>query len=153
MLTEDDLHFALCIVKIFALLVIASSLWSMSRSKYGMATDRFGIEIQGTNPGSSAYLGPGYGSVQDQIGISGVHQAPFGNRYEPPVFWNIGDINSYESVQSADSASAMAMQKQQAANAAAQSAGHFRGYASDLGVKLKGYATGAPGIDNKFNPY
>lgn len=157
MLADGDLHFALCIIKIFALLVIASALWTMSsRSRYGLATDRFGIAIEGNNVGSASYLGPGYaGSVSDQVGLSGGSQAPFGNRYEPPVFWNVGDLNSYESVQSTDSSAALAaLKQQQAAAAAAQASGSgtFKGYASDLGVALRGYATNLPGIDGHLQP-
>ncbi len=106
---NDDLHLALCIVKLFALLIIASSLWSISSALsggYGYATDK----VMGSN-GFSDSTTPGplgnkvgvHGGPHDLLMASyntvGSSIGPFAARYEPPVFWNIGDINTYEADQ------------------------------------------------------
>jgi hypothetical protein len=141
---EEDLHMALCVVKVIALVVIASALMSISGGlsgpSYGYASNpylsvstsnagkSFNVTPEANNVGSSSYLGPGYGAETSQ--------AYFSARYEPPTFWNIGDINSYESVQSA------------AASSGPMAAGSYdqKGYATNgLGVALKrGYATNLP---------
>lgn len=139
---EFDVHYVLCLIKVVALVVIASSLWRISnccsKKDVGYATDRFGIAIQGNHPGSSAYLGPGYGSVQDQVGISGASQALFGNRYEPPTFWNIGDISTYEDAQHAAAPNLTPVAFDASGNPISQDSGSM---SNPLGVQLKGYAT------------
>jgi len=94
---DEDFHMALCVIKVLALVVIASSLLSISNSlSRGMATD--GVTGQGVNaawvPGepNAAFLGAsaaGYGSVNSQAILGG-----FAN-YEPPVFYNVGDVSAY----------------------------------------------------------
>jgi len=90
---EEDLHMALCVVKVLALVVIAASLWSLSGSMggsgFGYATDGYSalVEPSGGLPDAS-YLGPWGPTEGSQVGR-------FSN-YEAPVFWNIGNISDYE---------------------------------------------------------
>jgi hypothetical protein len=105
-MTDPDLHLALCVVKIFALLVIASSLWSISvalrplgylsdGTKETSVLGRSYLTIPQPNSGdSAAWLGPSRNSQTSQ--------APFGNRYEPPVEWNSGDYNLINQMQQAN---------------------------------------------------
>jgi hypothetical protein len=98
MSSEEDLHMALCVVKVLALVVIASSLYSISNSlSRGMATDGL---FTGQGPNASWVPGPsqsnnlgasaaGYGAVNSQAILGG-----FAN-YEPPVFYNVGDVSAY----------------------------------------------------------
>jgi hypothetical protein len=157
MSTEEDLHMALCVVKILALVVIASSLLSisgaMSGSNMGFASDpnlsvqtsllgrAYDVRAQANNVGSSAYQGPGYGGETSQ--------APFSNRYEAPVFWNAGDIASYESAQQSAAAAGPVVNAYDAPAPAPAASGAFRGYAADgLGVYIpsnRGYATAPNG--------
>lgn len=93
---EEDLHMALCVVKVLALVVIAASLWSMSGSgsSYGLfSNNQFDASVisSANDPSSPTYLGP-----------SRATEGSFSNRYEPPVFWNIGDINKFEEFQGAE---------------------------------------------------
>lgn len=93
---EEDLHMALCVVKVLALVVIAASLWSMSGSgsSYGLfSNNQFEASVisSANDPSSPTYLGP-----------SRATEGSFSNRYEPPVFWNIGDINKFEEFQGAE---------------------------------------------------
>jgi hypothetical protein len=95
MSSEADLHMALCVVKVLALVVIASSLYSISNSlSRGMLTGQ-GVNASWVpGPSQSVNLGAsaaGYGSVNSQYGVG---TGQFAN-YEPPVFYNVGDVSAY----------------------------------------------------------
>lgn len=147
---EEDLHMALCVVKVLALVVIASALWSMSGGAAYM-TDASAY-AQGTNANSNLWLGPSAGLTE-----TSQPAGPFGNRYEPPVFWNIGNISDYEQFQSKESRGVIGyVDKADAEQAAAEAAakkGGFRGYASGPGINIKGYATGVPSTDGLVPNY
>lgn len=169
MSVEEDIHMALCVVKVLALVVIASSLLSISSalsspmSSYGYATNGGAVTtsnagkswnvIPGPNSmASSSYLGPGYGGQTSQ--------AYFASRYEPPVWGNsmllsekdqqlvenqLNDVSYMPPVDAVHSAAPPVS----SAPAASGSFVKGKGYASDLGVKTFGYATNGP----HFNPY
>jgi hypothetical protein len=62
---EEDLQMALCIVKVLALVVIAMSLYNMSNASRGYLCSS-PVGVVANNPGSSSYLGPGYGAEFSQ---------------------------------------------------------------------------------------
>lgn len=123
---------------------------------YGYATDgtlgsRFNVLPVNNDVGSSSWLGASYNSQTSQV-------APFVNNYEPPIFWNAGDIASYETVQGAAAAAGKVSYDDSDMTAAgnnigdstpayqqAQPTGSFRakGY---LGNKKKGYYTPGVGV-------
>ena len=165
MSVEEDLHMALCVVKVLALVVIASSLLSISGSLSGpslgyanngsvttMDSGKSWNVMPGPNNlGSSAYLGPGYGGQTSQ--------AYFSSRYEPPVWGNSmllsekdqqmveNQLNDVSYVPPVDATHSVVP-----VSSAPAASGPFvkgKGYASGLGVQTYGYATNGP----HFNPY
>jgi hypothetical protein len=142
---EESFHMALCVVKIIALCVIASSLWSMS-SGYGYASD-FGTQAQAWDGSGSWGTGAGSYNVENSQAI--LQKGGFGNRYEPPVFWNIGDLETTEAFQ--QNKHNLGVVSYGDSGDAAPAKGYNtsvkigRGY--NTGVKTRGYAT------NVITPY
>lgn len=107
---EEDLHMALCVVKVLALVVIASALLSISNSM-GSGMMRDGGSFPNTEPGPLGnhvgvqggpqdFIMASYNVEGDQIAVgSAPNKGGFTDRYEPPVFWNAGDMSVYESAQ------------------------------------------------------
>lgn len=148
---EEDLHMALCVVKVLALVVIAASLWSISGSVsggsgFGFATDGFSSPVISApnNAGSASYLGP------NRSFEGSAPSGPFANRYEAPVFWNIGDINKYEEFQAGESKNKIKYEDPVEPSTSGGFRGNFglnvapKGYFG-LNVAPKGYM-GIPGI-------
>lgn len=109
---ESDIHMALCVLKIFALLVIAYSLWQMSPGRDGYLVKGghmvgYGNGFPGAVPTAAvngfgsldlSASAAGYNVDQSQIGLGA--KAGFRNQgYEPPMWNNSGDISMYEGAQ------------------------------------------------------
>lgn len=133
---DEDLHMALCIVKVFALVVIAASLWNMSSSGYGYASD-FGTLPQSGDEANWSASQSGY-QVENSQAI--LQKGGFGNRYEAPVFWNIGDIQETDAFQKNKKNLGVIAYDESAAPVAPVAPSV--GYATDRGVRIvRGYAT------------
>lgn len=141
---EEDLHMALCIVKVIALVVIATSLWSMVSGGYGYASD-FGV-VPAPWDGSGSY-GSSAGLYGTENSQAILQKGGFGNRYEPPVFWDIGDVTTVNEFQhqKANLGIISYSDTQDAApTSAPPAAGTFRGYNKQA---QRGFAT------NLVHPY
>ncbi len=142
---EEDLHMALCIVKVVALVVIASSLWSMvSGGGYGYASD-FGVKPSSWDGSGSYGTSAGLYNVENSQAI--LQKGGFGNRYEPPTFWNIGDLSTVDQFQHQSSNLGIVSYAEPAApapTAVPPTTGGFRGYNKEV---KRGYAT------NVITPY
>lgn len=108
---ESDIHMALCVLKVFALLVIAYSLWQLTPSNQGYLIKNKGgmaTAAQSVVPGPYGSSLPGYGPTSGGIGFTESSQAGVGNAtfrnpgYEPPMWNNTGDISMYEGAQAKD---------------------------------------------------
>ena len=145
---EEDLHMALCVVKVLALVVIASALWSISNS----VGSGYLVGAQENSANSLLYLGPGRSTDMSQPGMGGQSSVAYlSNRYEAPVFWNVGDISSYEGQQAGDAKNVIGYDGSAIAwdvlkGAAPPATTEPVGYAtSGPGYKTLGYATSGPG--------
>jgi hypothetical protein len=92
---EEDLALGLCIIKVLCLIVIAMSVHKMAYSNEYFGTG-------GTLAGAGMASTPlGYGTANGVNYLTETQQSMFNNA-EPPVFWNIGDLQAQdESLQSA----------------------------------------------------
>lgn len=92
MAMEDDFQMALCVVKVIALVVIASSLMTISSGMRGGFLGRDSSVLIDGYDGTGRIPGPGRATETSQ--------GYFGSRFEPPVFWNLGDLSIEDSQKS-----------------------------------------------------
>ncbi len=131
---ESDMHMALCVLKIFALLVIAYSLWKVTSDNQGYyIRGKMSTASQNVVPGPYGSSLPGWGPSSAGLGLaveqsqSGVGNATFKNPgYEAPVWNNTGDISTYEG-QQATQAGMGIVTYNDVADAAQAAAGHMVG--------------------------
>ena len=140
---DEQLHMFMCLASALALVVIAIMLYTLvNMLSTGYATNGPGAwSKQGVwVPGPPQSLDLTAAAAGYNVEFSQPNQGSFSNRYEPPVFWNIGDINEYEKAQIAEARSAFdAIKAADAQNAAAAAAANPEvGYAFNPNY---GYAT------------
>lgn len=85
---SDDMHSGLCYVMVLCLLVIAMSMHRMAYGQYSYFNDQVGGTV-GAGALSGSATNPRY-MTQVQGGLSSFNG-------EPPVFWNLGDVESINS--------------------------------------------------------
>lgn len=142
---EEDLHMALCVVKVLALVVIASALWSISNS----IGSGYMVGAEENSANSALWLGPGRSTDMSQPGMGGQSSLAYlSNRYEPPVFWNVGDLSAYEGQQAGEAKNVIGYDGSAVAwDVLKGAAPPTKGYATNSpGFKTLGYATNSPGF-------